>query len=239
MHSRGFSLLECLIGLALGMVVLRMGSSVWQTNQQAHASFTAQLNLQHNARVASEAIVTQAELAGSAQWVGAPQTGGVLAVSAPDLSASDHARGGDSLVLSHWRSLDPADCLGNRNGTADTIRNQFQRSTTTPNDFACKDGLSLGGTYQALAEGVEDFQVTLAEVTADSQKLQWKTPAQVTQWDRVVALEVCLRLASPNRVSASRTASTGCQGETVPADGHVRWIARRMIQIGPHQAFNR
>ena len=217
-------MLELLLGISLGLAVLGMALSVWQTSQQSRLAFAAQQNLQHNARLAFEAILAQAELVGATTL---------------DLSATDHAKGGDSLVLGHSRSVDPLDCQGNRNGTAMMIRNQFQRSTSTVNDFACKDLLAAGSTYQALAEGIEDFQIELAEVTPDAQKLQWKTPSQVTQWDHVVAIEVCLRLVSPQRVIAANRTNLGCQGESVPADGHLRWVQRRMVQVRRHAPFNR
>lgn len=248
MRDRGFTVLELLLGLSLGLTVLGLALSVWQTSQQSALALTAQQNLHHNARVAVEAILQQAELAGAAQLVRVPNSLGVIAETDTtttatdagllDVDAVDNPKGGDSLVLAHWRSLSDTDCQGNHNGSAASIRNQFQRSTSTTHDFACKDLLASGSTYQALAEGVEDMQIEVAEVTPDSQKLQWKTPSQVTQWARVVAIEVCLRMVSPARVTAARAFSLGCQDEAVPADGHLRLLVRRTVQVRRHEAFN-
>ena len=179
----GFSLMEMLVGISLGLVVLTMALSAWHTSQQAWQALVAQQNLQHNIRAALQALTTQAELSGAAVLMGVPNRTAVVAVrhdlGQPAVWASDNAKGGDSLQLSHSRHLDSGDCQGNRNNMGDTIRSQFQRSSSTVNDFACKDVLAAGSTYQAIAEGVEDVQVRLAERSADGQRLQWKTPSDV------------------------------------------------------------
>lgn len=241
---RGFTLLEWLMGMSLGLSVLGMALSFWQTSQQSGLALAAQHHLQHNTRVALQHIVSQSELVGSAQLIGVAGSIGVRALDdlasgmALDIVATDVSKGGDTLVLAHWRSLDPTDCQGNSHGTATSVRQQFQRSTSTPNDFACKDLLASGSTYQSLAEGVEDFQVRFAEVSTDRQSLQWRTPSQVTQWGQVVAMEVCLRMVSPTRVSAARTSRVGCQGEALAVDGRLRQVVRRIVRVRRQEAFN-
>jgi len=241
--QRGLTLLEWLVGMSLGLSVLGLALSFWQTSQQTWLALSAQQQLQHNVREAMRGILQQAELVGSAQLLSASDHASVYAVDdvqlggAPDLMATDMNKGGDTLILAHWRSLDPLDCQGNRHGTAASVRQQFQRSTSTPNDLACKDLLAAGSTYQSLAEGIEDLQIRLAEVNADGHSLQWRTPAQVTQWTHVVALEVCLRMVSPARVSAASGARTGCQGETILADGHLRQVVRRIVRVRRQEAL--
>ena len=237
MAAMGFTLPELLVGLGLGLTVLAMALSVWQTTHQAWLGLNAAMQLQDNARQALQAVVTQAELAESAQLVAVAAHAGFDAIddsAQPDVSATDRSKGGDLLVLSHWRSLDPTDCQGNTSGSQAWVRNQFQRSTSTPNDWACKDLLATGSTFQALAEGVEDMQVMFAEVNANGSGLQWKTPAQISAWTRVVALEICLRMVSATRLTAARNASVGCQGEPVPADDRLRWVVRRMVRLPAH-----
>lgn len=231
---RGFTLTELLLGLAVGLAVLGTALTVWQHGRRLWLGFVAQQQLQHNARRVFDAVEQQARLAGAGTLLGVAGSSG-LSPSAPydeaspEIRASDGGRAGDTLGLGHWRSVDTADCLGNRSGSAALVLSQFQRSTTTANDFACKDLRASGSSFQALAEGVEDLQVQLAEASADGLRVQWKTPGQVSQWSRVQALEVCVRLVSSLRVAALDAGLIGCSGEPVSADGHLRRVRRRTV----------
>lgn len=245
---RGFTLIECLVAMSLGLIVTHTALTTWQTSQQSWQALTAQQHLQHNARAALEAIAKQAELTSAGVLMRSADSSAVtvdtswnpspLNTSPPTVFATDNARGGDSLQLSHLRSVDASDCQGNQRGTNAWVHNQFQRSTSTVHDFACKDLHAAGSTYQALAEGIEDFQVQLAEVSADAHSLQWRTPSAVTNWQRVVAIEVCLRLASPTVHAAAPTNLRGCAGEALPADGHARRVMRRVMRVQQRGAFH-
>lgn len=232
--SHGFTLPELLIGLAVGLSVLATALTVWHNGRSLWLGFVAQQQLQHNARRVLEAIEQQARLAGAATLLGVAGSSGLTPSApyddtAPELRASDGGKAGDTLSLGHWHSVDAADCLGNRSSNASLVLSQFQRSATTPNDLACKDVRASGSTFQALAEGVEDLQVQLAEASVDGQRVQWKTPSQVSSWSRVQAIEVCLRLVSSLRVAALDAGIVGCSGERIAADGHVRRVVRRIV----------
>lgn len=231
---QGLTLLELLIGLAMGLGVLATALTVWHNGRSLWLGFVAQQQLQHNGQRVFDAIEQQARLAGAAALLGVAGSGG-LSPSAPydeaspEVRAADGGRAGDALSLGHWRSVDAADCLGNRSGSAALVLSQFQRSTTTVNDLACKDLRASGSSFQALAEGVEDLQVQLAEVSADGQRVQWKTPSQVSLWSQVQGIEVCVRLVSRVRVATHDPGLIGCSGERVSADGHVRRVLRRTV----------
>ena len=53
---RGFTVLELLVAMSLGLVVVHVALSAWQTSQQSWLALVAQQNLQHNARAALEAM---------------------------------------------------------------------------------------------------------------------------------------------------------------------------------------
>jgi type II secretory pathway component PulJ len=247
---RGFTVLELLVAMSLGLVVVHVALSAWQTSQQSWLALVAQQNLQHNARAALEAMAQQAALTGANVLVGAGNSPAValassqsarpadLGTTLPAVFAMDNAHGGDSLRLGHWRDADASDCQGNRHGTDAWVQSQFQRSTSTPHDFACKDVRAPSSTYQALAEGVEDFQVRLAEVSGDGQRLRWQTPSAVIDWHQVVAIEVCLRVASPTLHAVAQTSTRGCSGEALPADGHLRRVVRRVMRVQQRDAFH-
>ena len=80
-------------------------------------------------------------------------------------------------------------------------------------------------SFQALAEGVEDLQVRYA--VFDAHRLQWRTASASLNAAQVLAVEVCVRVASLTPVSANASASQGCNGERIAADGYVRRVFRR------------
>ena len=253
-RMRGFTLIECLVAMSLGLIVTHLALTTWQTSQQSWLAVAAQHNLQHNARAALDAIAKQTELTSAAVLMSSADGAGVtldpswspsalslttsLPTPPPKVFATDNARGGDTLQLSHLRSVDASDCQGNQRGTDAWVQSQFQRSTSTALDFSCKDVRADGSTYQALAEGVEDFQVQLAEVSVDAHSLQWLSPSAVTDWRRVVAIEVCLRLASPTVHATAPSRLRGCAGEALPADGHLRRVVRRVMRVQQRGAFD-
>lgn len=237
----GATLLGLLMGMGLGGLVMGVALSVWQTAQQNGLALAAQQQLYHNARSVMQALLQQAELATAAQLVGVAGSIGVAwedDSTDPHVRATDALKGSDTLSLSHWRNLDDLDCQGNRNSTQPRIRNQFQRSTSTVNDFACKDTLLPGSTYQALAEGVVDFQVWLAEVSAEGQRLQWRTPSPDIDGQRVVAVAWCMQVISTTRVSVATMQRKGCADEPLPADGFLHQRFHRLVRVRRVGAFD-
>lgn len=84
-----------------------------------------------------------------------------------------------------------------------------------------------------MAEGVEDFQLRYAEANPNTQTIQWKTADQVIDMAQVLAIEVCLRMASVSMAHniKANTNNTGCEEETLPSDGHVRRTFKRVITL--------
>lgn len=234
--ARGMSLPEVMVALALGLGIGLTALTAWHALRASGQAFLAQQSLQHNARMAWAALRTQALLAGGAQLLGVAGSAGVRPTSAETLARSavqatdGGPRGSDTLQLVHWRSLDAQDCLGQSAGSQPLVASQFQRSTSTVDDLACKDTQVSGSTFQSLAEGVRDLQVWLAEVSADGQGLQWKTPAQVSDPARVVALRVCLHMTTPEPVREA-TGGIGCREEAVASDGRLHHTVTHTLAL--------
>ena len=111
------------------------------------------------------------------------------------------------------------------------VLNSYQLNSKK--ELTCKDLRLSGSTYQALAEGVEDFQLRYAEANPNTQTIQWKTANQVTDMTQVLAIEVCLRVASINTVHNTKPSAKflGCQGEALPTDGRVRRTFKRVVTL--------
>ena len=227
-NSNGYSLTELLIGLGLSSLVVAIGLSVYQVCRQSWLSIIATDALYQNAQVALRSIRRQAELDGAAYLV--PATDNLAMLSPPYPSTSYPNEG---LVLSHWAGADPSDCQGNSSASASTlVINSFKRSTNK--ELTCKDINAAGSSYQALAEGVEDVQTRFAQINPTLHTLQWVHASELFGQAQIVAIEVCLRLATSMQLVGMRgslSTTRGCTGETISADGKLRQVFRQVIVL--------
>lgn len=235
LRTHGHTLPELLIGLAISASVVLSAVASYNITRQSWAAFDAVNALHHNARAALRNLHAHALRAGGGQVSTAADGQRVQRTppydsSQPDLQGTEGARS-DSLSLGHWHSLSPYDCQGNHTGSDALVLNTYQLNTKK--ELTCKDVRLSGGSYQALAEGVEDLQVRYAQAGAH-QTLQWVTAAQVRDMGQVLAVEVCMRWVSSQPHATRNTASLGCQGETVAADGLAHRVLRRTIALRNH-----
>jgi len=235
----GYTLPDLLIGMALNLLVIAAATSAYGTSQQTWNTMAAADAVHANARVAMRNIREQAQMAGAAYLKPVSNSDGKFNV---DLSPSEDTRQAalagvngskniESLTLGHWHALDAIDCQGNTGSTHNSVRNDYKLNNNK--ELSCKDLNLTNSTYQALAEGVEDFQLRYAEANLSTQTLQWKTANQVTDMTQVLAIEVCLRVASIKPVHNAQPSPTfsGCQGEALPSDGRVRRTFTRVVAL--------
>ena len=237
--QRGYTLPELLIGMALSLLVIAAATAAYGTSQHTWRAMAAADAVHANARVALRNIREQVHMSGAAYLKTASNSDGKFTVDvSPSEEAGQAALAGingtkyvESLTLGHWHALDTIDCQGNTNSTHASVRNDYKLNTSK--ELSCKDLNLPGGTYQALAEGVEDFQLRYAE--ANTQTLQWKAANQVNDMTHVLAIEVCLRVASIATVHNTKANANanlkGCQDEALPSDGRVRRTFKRVMAL--------
>ena len=241
-HKRaqlGFTFAELLIGIALSLLVIAAASAAYGTSKQTWTAMAATDSVHANARIALRNIREQSLMVGAAYLKATSNSDGRFSV---DVSASDDigqdALAGvngskyvESLTLGHWHALDAIDCQGNASSTQSTVRNNYKINTNK--ELTCKDLNLTNSTYQALAEGVEDFQLRYAEANPSTQTVQWKTANQVTAMSQVIGLEVCVVVASitPINQTPPSVSNTGCQGEAFVTDGRVRRAFKRVMAL--------
>jgi type IV pilus assembly protein PilW len=237
--QRGYTLPELLIGMALSLLVIAAATSAYGTSKQTWSAMAAADAVYANARVALRNIREQAQMAGAAYLKPVSNSDGKFTVDlSPSEDAGQAALAGvngskniESLTLGHWHALDAIDCQGNTGSTHTSVRNDYKLNTNK--ELSCKDLNLTNSTYQALAEGVEDFQLRYAEVNPSAQSIQWKTANQVTDMTHVLAIEVCLRVASISTVHNTKPNASlkGCQDEALPTDGRVRRTFKRVMTL--------
>lgn len=237
--QRGYTLPELLIGMALSLLVIAAAMSAYGTSMQTWSAMAAADAVHANARVAFRNIREQTHMAGAAYLKPNSNSDGKFTVEVSSRERMDPAavagvngaKNIESLTLGHWRALDASDCQGNTGSTHTSVRNDYKLNTNK--ELSCKDLNLNNSTYQALAEGVEDFQLRYAEANPSTQTIQWKTANQVTDMTQVLAIEVCLRVASIYTVHNTKADSKlkGCQDEALPSDGRVRRTFKRVVAL--------
>ncbi len=236
--QRGYTLPELLIGMALGLWVIAAANLAYGTSKQTWNAMAAADAVHANARVALRNIREQAQMSGATYLIASNNNTQFAVELSPSEEAGQAALSGvngtkyiESLTLGHWRALDAIDCQGNTGSTHTRVRSDYKLNTNK--ELSCKDLNLTGSTYQALAEGVEDFQLRYAEANPSTQTIQWKTADQVSDMGKVLAIEVCLRIASIQTVHNAKpnTSHTGCQGEDLTTDGRVRRTFKRVMAL--------
>jgi hypothetical protein len=237
----GVSLIEVMLGVAIGLGVISTAGVAYHTQHQSWLLMQAIASLHHNANAALDHVQTSAQIADAANLEGTGE-GIVKTLDLPILQGDiieGYARS-DRLALSHFSALDGYDCQGNHVDKHMHIRDSYQVNSKL--ELTCKDNQLAGSTYQAIAEGVEDFQLQFAEhlpaTTTDGASLwQWKQADQISVFTNVMAIEVCLRMVSTQPVQTPASAALGCQGEPLASDGKLRRVFRRVVAIRSHMAF--
>ena len=235
-HMQGHTLPELLIGMTLSLLVIAAATSAYGVSQHSRTTMAAADALHANARVALRNLREQAQGLGGAYLEAAPSNTVRISpaedIGQPALAGIHGSNTTESVTLGHWHALDAVDCQGNAASTHSTVRNDYKRNTHK--ELTCKDLNLTNSTYQALAEGVEEFQVRYAQANPVSHTLQWLTADQVTDMSHVMAIEICLRMASlavVNSTASVQTKSKGCLDEPLVADGRLRRVFKRVIAL--------
>lgn len=232
-RQRGLSLVEVLVGMAIGLMVTLAAVSSLVFVRLSAATAEDAWRLQQDANTAFRIIGWQLRQAGARPLLAVANTGTVefasgytgYGVAEAPLPVSGSDGGGTApdvlrTSLQNDVGADARDCLGlaPAGGVVNII-----------NQFSLVDGnLSCTGVSNtaSIASGVEDMQVWYGENTPAG--FQYST--QPLAWSAVTAVMVCLRLVGERPAQVS-TDTTGCNDEVVAADGRLRRSFVRVFQI--------
>ena len=234
-RNTGIGLIELMVGLAIGLGVILAATVAYQAQRQSWLLMQGMHALHHNANAAFDHLQTSAQSANAVVLQGAPNgTVAQLATPTNDWGLAEGNTRSDAFALSHFGVLDGFDCQGNHVGKPTLIRDSYQ--VNSKQELTCKDTLSAVPGYQAIAEGVEDFQLLYAErsqsqTSGAAAQWQWKNADQIVSTAQVMAIEICLRMVSTQLTNVSATEIKGCQGESVLNDGKLRRVFRRVLAI--------
>lgn len=258
--ARGLSLVELLIGLVLSAVVVFAAMALWASTRHSTDTLVGITTLQGQVHQALGVMTQQLQQAGAIELRALPE-GASPALQSVAFSEAwegldfqgDGVRDGvalwgeeggrrpDTFTVSHeHRSVATTpDCLGA--ATATGLGRVDSRFWVSAGVLRCQGSGNASG--QPLTNQVEDFQVQYwtREGRGETRQHQLLRADQLQdRWPQVVAVVLCLQLASDARASDAALALSGqtldassgprdCQGRAWPRDGRLRVTQRRTV----------
>jgi len=245
--ERGVSLVELLIGLAIGLLVTLAALGVIAFTRISSTTVSETVRLQQDATIAMRIIGTQLRQARAVaiQTTSVDAAEGAVGYRAyqgttPPLGGSEVAvfgteggAGSDSITISTGvLNGVTTDCLGFEPAApANTIVSTFDVNAGT---LRCRGA----GAFQPMLDNVEDLQFWYGMRNAATGNLQYLTANAVgsANWNAVSTVLVCVRLAgiaqtAPNLGAAGNPATVGCQNEAVAWDGRIRRVYRQVFTL--------
>lgn len=236
--QRGFTLIELMVGLTIGLLVVLagIGSLVFTQATSAVVDDGARLQQKTDAIfrnigyhiVQAGAIETASTMADPALVTFSTLYQGYDATYPYNIHGEEGAsNAADTLRVSYENIVVPVtvpatprsrNCLGNGATTAN-VNNKFYKSTTS-DDLMCLGAAAVAA--QSVADGVKDFQVwygVRTGIVPGTEGYQFFTATNVSDWTRVTAVRICLHVVGDGKSNINPTL-LDCQGaSTTTTDG--------------------
>jgi len=199
-QQQGHSLVQSLLGLLLSTLVLMASLSAFSWIQTSHRQMQAQADLQQRLRSAMHLLRQRVQRAGAPELV--------FVKGKARMDVLDFALEGsdNSLSLMHASSLTPADCHGHEASSNWWLQDDF---SLRQQSLQCRDIWRDDSNYQALVDGVNQWHLLYAQALLGSPTLlQWRTAAEVSDWNAVRGMMVCIQAVAQS--ASPLPSSTAC-----------------------------
>ena len=227
-HS-GFTLVEMMIALTLGLVILLVIGTVFVSSNQTFRVQEDNARIQESGRFALEVIGRSIKQAGLADI---PFTGFKVAFAGTAVDGSDGGIGvADTLIVQHDGVVGESDCEGTAVTAAGNIIQNYFNVDAANAQLRCDGEISAAPAVPGaaplgvvLAENVEDLQIQYGiDTVGDQSANQYVgTPAD---WGQVITARVCVLVRSDKtNIATAGNNYRDCNGNlaAVPADGRLR-----------------
>ena len=225
----GFTLIEMMIALTLGLVIMLVIGTVFVSSSQTFRAQDDNARIQESGRFALEIIGRSIKQAGYADI---PFTGFKVDFSGVPINGVDGGTGvPDTLIVQYDGVIGDSDCEGaNVTAAGNIIQNYFNVDTANA-VLRCNGEVaatpSIPGAAPSgivLADNVEDLQILYGiDTVGDQSANQYvATPAD---WNQVVTARVCVLVRSDKtNIATVGNNYRNCNGAmaAVPADGRIR-----------------
>ena len=209
--ERGFSLIEMMVSMAIGMVLMVAVAQLFYGNRQTAAAQEQAARMQETARFAIQILQREIRMAGMKRT----ESTGTFSVASPMITGTNATagapNGSDEVTVRFWGSDNGAgtaadngvvDCIGNSVRLNQLVIDRFHianNASGEPSLFCQNTNPATGVvTDNELVPGVESMQM-LVGVDTDADK----SPNKYLQWndvsinlDQVIAVRVSLLLRS-------------------------------------------
>ncbi|MDX1461355.1 MAG: PilW family protein [Xanthomonadales bacterium] len=229
----GFTLVELLVALVIGLVVLGAVIGMYQSNSQAARFQNGMLRVQENGRFATDTMGRVLRMAGyNDPWnsveVSTPVVLGSEGSSGAAISQTDLSTNGDTLAVRFEGGTNILNCQGAAVSLNSWVTNQY--AINTNNQLVCATittDSALNTTTsnnQTLAEGVEDMVVFYGlDVDTDGVADRYVSASDVSNWDHVASIQVTFLVNSvENAVWGQDNVCIGCSVFSGSADNLIR-----------------
>lgn len=241
--QRGVSLVELLVGVAIGLLVTLAALGVVSFTRMSSTTVSDTVRLQQNAsfimrvvgmqlrQARSVAPVTSQQDAangsiGYGAYQGTIPPGGAVEVA---VFGTEGGANPDSITISTGSLPNLTfDCLGFEQLPSNTIVSTLQINAGS---LSCQ----TPANNQPMVGNVEDLQIWYGVRNPATGNVQYLDANQATAagWTTVGTVMVCVRLAGTSQMVPNLAGNNflGCQNEIVPWDGRVRRVFRRVFTL--------
>jgi len=225
----GFTLVEMMIALTLGLIILLVIGTVFVSSSQIFRVQDDNARIQESGRFVLEVIGRSIKQAGHADI---PFTGFKVAFSGDAINGADGGAGvADTLTIQYDGVIGDSDCEGTGVAAAGTIIQNFFNVDAANAQLRCDGEVNvtppLVGVVPSgvvLAENVEDLQILYGIDTVGDQSANQYVPTPA-DWNQVVTARVCVLVRSDKtNIATVGNNYLDCNGTAVPvpADGRLR-----------------
>ena len=197
----GFSLIELMISITIGLVILSAVLYIYVGNRQANRAQELSARMLDSGRFALEMIGRSVRQAGFADLSSAQSSSKTSFTGTPVTGTNGAAGAPDVLTLQRDGAIGDRGCLGTAvAATGNIIQESFNLNTATDElrcdeQIAVAPGAVANGT--AIISDVEDFQVLYGlDTTGDESVNQFSAAPAAADWPKVISVRVCLQLRS-------------------------------------------
>lgn len=239
-HQAGFSLMELMIAITLGLVVLLAVGSIYVGSQQTYRVQEDNARIQEAGRYALEVLGRSIRQAGANAEMNFNKTAAALQCNVPGVCDAIGGADGvivagvaspDTLIVQFYAGMEELnsgsglwiarDCTGGQAALGTVVTNTFSINGT---NLRCTG--SVGGVPQPLVDNVVDFQVVYGidnDLSGNpgyqSADLYVAAPT-AAQWPSVVTARVCVQIRSANNgLTTSPQTYLNCAGALGTATG--------------------
>lgn len=225
---RGFTLVELMISMTLGLLLLLAIGTVFVSSRQIFRVQEDNARIQESGRFALEILGRSIKQAGHVEI---PFAGFKVAFSGTAINGTNGGAGvADTLTVQYEGAIGDSDCEGTLVTAADSIIQNYFNLDAANAELQCDGQIDVAPVApgappigNVLLDNVEDLQILYGIDSNGDQSVDQYT-ATPADWDDVVTARVCVLIRSEKTNIVSAGNYLNCNGVSVanPADMRLR-----------------